>query len=1293
MVFGCFAPITGGRVSEIVHQETGCCRPSKDSLPLSQRQDKVEKFCNDYENFVNVAAAHERFIGFWQVEKKEAAALPNGKKSTKPILRALYKSFWGDLYKATVSKLIWSVLLIFSIWFFVFEILDFIKKRANGVVPHENEMYEYYLCIGFFVTMFILSIGIQQMGIYSTVLGSKVKAALTTEIYKKMIVRDAYGSKADVVALVAKDVEKLAEACLSLQYLWSGIFETLAVLAVTLTLLGFTILPGVALMAVFMPLQYWLGMVVAYRKKALTEVSNRRISLMEEIMRSIKLIKIYGWEASFFKNLNEIRAEESRLLNRINTIKASILGVIFCLPPLLCLVIFGTEEATGTIESVAVFTSMSFFNTLRVPFSKLPKSLRDVLDAFSAMERIQDFLLEPDLSIADSRDEVAANHQGITIQNASLSYGQEGKIVLKNVNLNIPQGSLMMVAGPVASGKSNLLKSILGDLTVRGGTILTNASKAYVPQTPWTALGTVRDNIVFGLPFDEAFYRQVLFACALEPDLKIMPQGDQTWIGERGGNLSGGQKQRIALARAAYSRAKLYVLDSPLSAVDMYTCQHIFKHCIKDMMIKGGGTVVLATHQTELFRLSDHLVVMQEGNLAYNAKYTYQGIKHLFPNFSGEGEEIPEHGHDHHSQDVLEHPDHSVRVTHDAVMTEKPHAALSTKMPEEVVNTVHPPHPPTPEEKEGIYTWYIKKIGVALFSLATFIFIMGQVFRVYSDNWVSVWTKRKYEDAGYTSDAFYAGLYGLLVFAFLCMSFLRAYFYFYTGKVGANNIHDSSFGAALSAPMHFFHVTPVGKLLSFFSKDIDVIDDVLVDNVLMLQIMGWILIMALGVVAFNLVLFLAIVAGLAIVYIYIVYVFIKTSVPLKKASGESNGVVVAHTAETLSGLAVVRAFRMQDRFLGENLKLQTRSTVITFSLANLSLWLAFRVDLIGALLVLGCCLLAVADATIDASDAGLIVSNSFQILLFFSLMSRIMGEVHDNMKSVDEARTISNLEAEHEPAPNKLIEPPSTWPSKGFIKFEDVVMPYLPKTPPTLRGISFEIREGEKIGVVGRTGAGKSSLIVALYRLAEISEGRIHVDNIDCSTLSLNTLRSRMAIIPQEPVMFSGTLRTNLDPFGEHSDDELWDVLTKCLLGPTMRANPDGLNAKVEQLGANFSLGTQQLICLARAMLNPSRILLLDEATAALDSDTNAAVQQVLHEHFSDRTIFTIAHRLDTIIDSDRILVMNAGKVAEYDTPESLLADPESIFYELCMNTGRAQFEVLVSRAKAQAIAKGRTCA
>ena len=1255
-MFSCFYPITGGRVGEIVSQQSNsCCSKNK--------EDKFKKFCETYKDYVDVSGAYENFAGQWEQQKK-AATSPS-------LVRALVKSFYADLLKAFFSKLVWSVLVIFSIWFFVFEILAFIKGRTD-VVDQAKTNHELYLCAGFFGTMFVLSVGIQQMGIFSSILGLKVKAALTTAVYKKMISREAYGSNANVVSLVSKDVEKLAKACLSLQYLWSGIFETLAVLAVVLSLLGATILPGVGLMLVFLPLQYYLGVVVAHKKKDLAKVSSRRISLMEEIMRGIKLIKIYGWESSFSDNLKEIRAEEAFMLDRINRIKAAMLGLIFCLPPLMCMVIFGTQEAVGEIESVVVFTSLSFFNTLRVPFSKLPKSLRDVLDGISCLERIQDFLLEPELAFADKKDEIGSqSHQGIMFRNASLSYGRGAGLVLSNINLNVPAGSLMMVAGPVASGKSNLLKSILGDLTVREGVCFVSPSKAYVPQAPWTALGTVRENILFGKDYDEVHYKKVLHACALETDLKIMEDGDQTWIGERGGNLSGGQKQRIALARAAYSRADLYVLDSPLSAVDMYTCQHIFKHCIRDIMIGGGGTVVLATHQTELFAMSDHLVVMADGKTAYNAKYTFNGIKHLFPNFCGDVESDDSAA----SQKVVVKPSKALQVTN--------------KVADKIE---HPPHEPeehgihlADDDKRSYYLWYLHQLGVGMFVAATLIFIVGQIMRVYSDAWISVWAKRLYAPEGYTSDAFYAGLYTLLVLVFLTLAFIRAYFWFYVGEIGANKIHNSSFIGAALAPMHFFHVTPIGELLSFFSHDIDTIDDMLVDNTLMFQIFFWILILALGVVAYSLPMFLGIVGILTVVYVYIVRIYIRTSVPLEHAASENLSHVIAHTSETLSGLAVVRAFRMQERFVVDNLKFQSQSTVAFFSIANLSLWLAFRVDIIGSLLVVACCLLAVLDTSMDAATAGLIVSNSFQILLFFSIMSRTMGDVHDNMSSVEKARMMSELEAEHQPT-DEITDMPAQWPSKGEITFDGVVMPYLPGHPPVLKGIGFSIREGEKVGVVGRTGAGKSSLIVALYRLAEISAGTIQVDNIDCSRVNLNKLRRSMAIIPQEPVMFGGTLRTNLDPFNEHNDKELLEALHKCLLGAMVDSHEEGLDTKVEVMGANFSLGTQQLICLARAMLNPSRILLLDEATAALDSDTNAAVQHVLKEHFYDRTIFTIAHRLDTIIDSDRILVMNAGVVSEFAPPHELLQNPESLFYELCMNAGKAQFDALSARARTNAL-------
>ena len=624
-----------------------------------------------------------------------------------------------------------------------------------------------------------------------------------------MIVRDSYDSKADIVGLVAVDVAKISEACLSLQYLWSGVFETLAVLAILSLLIGTSVLPAVGVMAVFLPLQYYLGLVVAYRKKALSVISTKRTTLMEEILRSIKLIKIYGWEASFFQNINKIRLEEKKTIANINIYQSIIYGLIFSFPPMVSCAMFGTREALGTIEPVLIFTTLSFFNTLRVPFSKLPKSLRDVLDALAAMERVQDLLLEPELHPElehekDDFDSRKESQRGIVFSNASFSYGATAETVLTNINLNVPAGSLM--AGPVASGKSNLLKSILGDLTLRGGSCSESHSRAYVPQVPWTALGTVRQNITFGKPYDEAWYNKVVHACALEPDFKLMPDGDLTWIGERGGNLSGGQKQRIALARAAYSKASLYVLDSPLSAVDMYTCQHIFKFCIQDIMIAGGGTVVLATHQTELFPLSSVLVVMQDGKQVYCDRYKYSAVKPFFPNLVETADQVS-HDHKLSSQQMTLVTNQRSRSSKEL----KPKLSMPLKY-------VLEPNASLEKKKSSIYSWYFGKMGWCTFSIATLIFIIGQILRVYSDSWVSTWSKRKYKDEGYDSDAFYAGLYALTFVVFMSVSFLRAGWYYYAGRQAASNIHDATFARVLNAPMHFFHVTPIGKLPAFLHQ-------------------------------------------------------------------------------------------------------------------------------------------------------------------------------------------------------------------------------------------------------------------------------------------------------------------------------------------------------------------------------------------------------------------------------------------------------------------------------------------
>jgi ABC-type multidrug transport system fused ATPase/permease subunit len=1285
-----FDMLTGGAVGKIVSQSA---KKQKD-LPVAKPIDAMEEFIQlGQESAVKTEETYTLFETNWNMLRKERK---EGKQRISLLLRAVWHTYWKEVCKAAVLKLLWGSLLIFSIAFFVFRILSYVRFKSNDKEHTREEASEaYFLCAFFFLNMVLLSISLQQMAFASSVLGHKVKAALITAIYRKLLIREGFESDADPVSLVAKDCSKVAEACVSLQFLWSGIFESIGIFAVLIAFIGVSALPGLGLLFICLPLQYILGMWMAVKKFDLAHISKDRIKLMEEILRGVKLIKIYCWEDKFKASIGALRKNEAAVLFGINTIKSIILALIFTCPPMFCIVIFGTHESFGDLDATIAFTTLTFFNTLRLPFVKLPKSLRDVLDARLALDRIEAFLLErdlapDDLAAAPPQGSPAAAASGFSIQGADFSYGANAPALLQGVSLSAPRGSLVIVAGPVASGKTTLVRAVLGQITCRAGTRSVAGSLAYVPQVPWTALGTVRENILFGRPWDEALYRRVLWACALEADLALMPDGDLTYIGEKGGNLSGGQKQRIALARAAYSGADVCVLDSPLSAVDMHSCQHIFRHCIRELLLARGATVLLASHQTHLFQHADTLVVMAAGRIAFSGTYEAARARDLFPvaadhaaGNAGHGESPPEAAPPPAAADagpskqlVLVAPG-GAKPVHVAAA---PAAQLSG-----------PSDGENPAARfGGPYRTYVAYIGGGLFSLSILVFIGAQLIRIFSDIWISRWATRQYRGR---SEQWYTLIYLAYVVCFFVGVVTRSLFFFFLGQRAAEQAHDRAFNALLRAPMSYFITTPVGSLLVFFAKDLEAIDDVLVDNACMCITYVCILCTTLGVCIGTLPIFGAIVAGLLLVFLYTFYRYALACARIKAEFARASEDVVAHTSETLAGLAVVRAFGAQERFRSAARAFQDRSGATGLAQGGLSLWLSFRLDMVGCLLVLATCLIAILnEGGITAAASGLAVSNSFQILLFFSIMSATMGEIHAGSGAVDRAAQLATVPAEPDAARDAPSAEeralPAAWPDKGAIEFSGVVMPYLPGAPPVLRGVDFALRAGEKVGVVGRTGAGKSSLIVALYRLTEPSDGTIRVDGVDVGRLALATLRRRIAIIPQEPVMFSGTLRTNLDPLGLRPDAELLAAAEACLLGPLLAGSEGGLDMPVDFAGGNFSLGQQQLVCLARAMLNPSKLLLLDEATAALDAETDAAVQRVLRQHFADRAVLTIAHRLDTIIDSDRILVLDAGRVVELAPPAALLADPGSAFSALCRRAGPAQYAALREAAAAAAAAR-----
>jgi len=1318
---GCVSWLTGSYMNSLVGKKM--TNANVWSYVISDKKLDVE------DNFTN-------FQAHWQHEQK-LLSLTSDKDTQKrkpSLTRALWRTFRKEILTAAFLKLGWGFFILFSLTFFVRELLKAItcrEKPSEDYVGKDFQVLNAYntswvLCCFLWLSCIFLSICLQQMSATSSRLGLRVKLAVSTSVYRKTLTHNKYLSKTDIVSLVAMDCNKLGEACTTLQFLWSGILESVAITAVLLGLIGKAALPGAAIMLLLLPFQYFTGVAISRMRKRVVKASDARVNLMDEILCAIKLVKMYAWERKFSENVENLRSQETHLALIGAFLKSMNLTGVLLLPPLLGLSIFAVYELEKPLDNALAFTTLSLFNTLRLPLVRLPNALRSLGEAISSCERIQDFLL-----CADRELKPRAENIGIVFDKACFTYGASQTAVLRNVTINIQKGTLAMVAGPVGSGKSNFLQAIMGGMTRLTGSESVGGEMAYVPQSPWCCHGTVRDNILFGKPYDEKFYKQVLFACALETDLTLMENGDATQIGERGMNLSGGQKQRIALARAAYSGADIYLLDAPLSAVDMYTCGHIFQHCIMGIMMGRAASVVLVTHQVELFVHATVLAVMKDGTPQYVGPYDPKSIQKFFPQsrltetttlvvegknkavsetiarqVSGESPEVflrqasGKGSHSAPSKTGEQFPRQaSGKSNADGKFTRQasgsdalnPVGPVKTRAKEaraeilqhaktDVAIQVPKEDKPAAKTSKGINPFFAFAIEMRLYLvfIAVSIFVVSQVVRIYSDVWVSAWVRRAYADQ---NPNFYVGVYGGFVIAFAILLFMRAMFFFWMGGRAASRMHRKMFNSMLKAPMSFFTVTPLGNVLNSFSKDMDCIDEQLLDEIHNLLFDGTVLGTVIGVVIGVLPLFAIVVAVLGISFCCYFYWYMSTSRVLKEVAGASSSAVVANVSETLQGMDVIQAYKAEDRFRIKSRLLMTNSSSVDFNLEMLRLWLCFRMDFIACLLLLITCLLAVGITDLPASSAGLAVSNSFQILVYFAQMVLIASDMANHISSVSRVVGLSKIEPEPDLPLSIETCPAAQWPAYGEVNFYNVVMSYAPGLPAILKGVSVTIERSEKVGVAGRTGAGKSTLIMAIFRLANVTSGSVHIDGMDISKLTLAELRRRIAIIPQEPVMFSGSLKINLDPFGERPDQQLIHALESCLLNDLITSHPDGLNRYVAHKGANFSLGQQQLICLARAMLNPSKLLLLDEATAALDSDTDAAVQRVLRTNFADRTTVTIAHRLDTIIDSDKILVMDAGRVAEFDSPYNLLNNATSIFAELCRKTGD-QYETLRAAAE-----------
>ncbi|KAG0262862.1 hypothetical protein DFQ27_002072 [Actinomortierella ambigua] len=913
--------------------------------------------------------------------------------------------------------------------------------------------------------------------------------------------------------------------------------------------------------------------------------------------------------------------------------------------------------------------------------------------------------------------------EGDDASSASSSFTNHPTPFLSNINLQIPRGALVAVVGPVGSGKSSLLQAMIGTMSQSSGTLIRGQKISYASQTPWIQNATIRDNILFDSPYDPVRYQRVIQACSLVKDFAGFPAGDQTEIGERGVNLSGGQKARLSLARSVYfTSGEMVILDDPLSAVDAHVGKRLWQDCM--MTELRGRTRIIATHQLHVLPEVDYIVCMREGAIVQQGTFDElmmdsqnSEFRKLMEEYGGVAEaeenEIDEAKEDDVQQDSIDPLPTAVGSPTSFSLPEGLKEEGEDEEGEEQVGLAYGGYELTPqvtrrstmstrassmvdmkngkpqklmqeEERESgavsanVYTGYLRAGGALLWTGVILFFLLQQVANVMGNQWISWWSEEKFA----LSTSHYIAVYVSWAILQLILINIATQLLAHTVIRTANIVHDAAFKRVLHSPMAFFDTTPLGRILNRFSRDVDTLDSILWTTLyefltMFANVIGTIVLVILVYPW----LVLAILPLMAIYYFVSVY-YRSTSREVKRLDSNLRSFLYAYFSESLTGLATLKGYQAVDRAIGKNqdrIDLGNRPYYLFQVGAR---WLSLRVNALGASLVFATVALMVGTRfSINAASAGLVLSYLSRISGDLNWLIQRLATLENNMNSAERlVHYVHNLEQEP-PAEVEDHKPTPAWPQEGKIVLDRVSMRYRPGLPLVLKDVSLSIEAGHKIGVVGRTGAGKSSLIQALFRLVELDEGHIYIDGLETSLLGTADLRARMAIIPQDPVLFQGTFRYNLDPLGHHADDALWRALETSDLKTYVQEQEGGLDAIVAAQGENLSVGQRQLVCLSRALLAKSKVVVLDEATASVDLATDALIQKAIREDFAESTVVTIAHRLNTIIDYNKILVMDHGRVAEYDCPKALLERPDSIFSSLVDETGEQNAALLRSLA------------
>ncbi|KAK9141507.1 hypothetical protein Syun_010907 [Stephania yunnanensis] len=1101
----------------------------------------------------------------------------------------------------------------------------------------------------------------------------KLRSGVMTIIYQKCLcvnlAERSKFSEGEIQTFMSIDADRTVNLCNSFHDLWSLPLQIGVALFMLYTQVKFAFVSGVTITILLIPVNKWLSTLIARATEKMMKQKDERIRRAGEMLTYIRTLKMYGWEVLFADHLRDARSLEVKYLSTRKYLDAWCVFFWATTPTLFSVFTFGLFSLTGhPLNAATVFTCVALFNILISPLNSFPWVINGLIDAFISVRRLSTFLACPEHrskrvhivgkpSTSVSEGQVDCHQEtAIAILDASCawSYNYEEKqdLVLNRITIELPKGLLIAVIGEVGSGKSSLLNSVLGETQLIRGSIGYYGSIAYVSQVSWIFSGTIRDNILFGNCYDAKRYSEVLVACALNVDISLMIGGDQSYIGEKGVNLSGGQKARLALARALYHGADIFLLDDVLSAVDAQVASWIFSNAILGPLM-NQHTRVLCTHNLQAISSADMIVVMDKGYVKWTgslAEFTvsqYARIISLNNSILSPTQRLTEERSTH----LLDNSEHFILPDED-----------SSNISKEIQVDAE-------SRKDGRVELDIYKNYAEFSSWSVTIVILLSAFlmqasRNGNDLWLSFWVDTTAKDEKY-STSFYLTILGIFCIVNSFLTLVRAFSFAFGGLHAALRMHTELLNKLINAPVCFFDQTPSGRILNRFSSDLYTIDDSLpfILNILLANFVG--ILGILIVLSYVQVIFLFLLLPFWYIYNKLQFYYRATSRELRRLDSVARSPIYSSFSETLEGSPIIRSFRAEERQLArfiEHIALYqqtsyTEQVASSWLSLRLQLLAAFIISFVGVMAVIGCR----GDLPVGFGTPGLVGLALSYAVPFVSQLSSFLSsftETEKEMVSVERVLQYMDVPQEDLHGCQSLLP---GWPFEGKIEFQNVTLQYMPSLPAALLDVTFTIAGGTQVGIIGRTGAGKSSILNALFRLTPLCGGFIFVDGLDVTHIPVRDLRSHFAVVPQMPFLFEGSLRDNLDPCGALRDAKIWEVLEKCHIKDEVMA-AGGLDFHIKEGGISFSVGQRQLICLARALLKSSKVLCLDECSANVDTQTALVLQNAIYRECGGMTVITIAHRISTVLNMDNILILEQGLLVEEGSPKVLLQDECSRF-------------------------------